>query len=384
MKPNPIKMEKIWAEIDKSAIFHNVSVFYELIGKRILMAVVKSNAYGHGLCEVANIISQKQKNRKNFLWFAVDNIDEALALRKNGIKNKILVLGYTLNSRLKEASEHKISLAVYNKETIIAAEKYLKKQQKLDIHIKVETGTSRQGVFKKDILEFARFASKNKNINIEGIYTHYADAENPKSDFFWKQLKEFKSAIGILEKNNIFIPIKHASCTAAAMFHPETYFDAVRVGIGIYGLYPSSFFRLKFQKTEFFLKPALKLKVKIAQVKNIKKGTAVSYDMTEKVKKNSQIAVLPVGYFDGFGRGLSRKGEVLIKGKKCKILGVVCMNMTMVDTSGIKGIKPEDEAVLIGRQNNEMISVEDVAEKLNTINYEVIAGINSGIKRIFV
>jgi alanine racemase len=353
------------------------------------MAVVKSNAYGHGLVEVSKLIST-HKLEKDRLWFGVDSIDEALKLKKAGIKFPILILGYTEKSRLTEAVRNGFRLTVYNRGTIEElgnVKCQMSNVKCINIHIKVETGTSRQGVLEQDILDFVRLIKKYPHINIEGISTHFANIEDTTDHSYAKlQLERFNNIVSLLARNKVKIPIKHTACSAATILFPETHFDMVRVGISLYGHFPSreTFVSSREQKRNVRLIPVLTWKTKIAQIKKIKAGTPVSYGLTERVPQDTQIAILPVGYWDGYDRGLSSIGNVLIAGKRCKVLGRVCMNMTVVDINHLKNVKVEDEVVLIGKQGEEEITAEETAQKLGTINYEVLTRINPLISRVVV
>lgn len=378
---------KTWVEISEKNLKNNLRQFRNLIGeKRKLMAVVKSNAYGHGLVEIAKIAQESEAN-----WLGVDSVDEALELKKNGINLPILILGYTLKSRLKEAVENGFRLTVYNKETIKEISNFrfpiFNKDEKINIHIKVETGTSRQGVLEENILDFVKFVGKYSNINIEGISTHYANIEDTTDHSYAQgQLKKFKEIVNLLEKKGYNIPIKHTACSAATVLFPETYFDMVRLGISMYGHWSSRETQVTAseQKIKLDLKPVLTWKTKVAQVKTIKAGTPVSYGITEKVSQDTKIAILPIGYWDGFDRGLSSVGNVLMGGKKCKVLGRVCMNMIVVDVNHVEDVKSEDEVVMIGKQGSEKITAEEMASKIGTINYEVLTRINPRILRTVI
>jgi alanine racemase len=372
-------MHKTWVEINKKALKSNIAQFQKLIRETNLMAIVKSNAYGHGLVETTKVL-----NSNGVKYFGVDSIDEAIKLKKAGINSPILILGYTLKSKLKDVVRYNFRQVVYNKETIVMLGKLNKK---VKVHLKIETGTSRQGIEKEQVLDFVKLINKYSQIEIEGIYTHFANIEDTTNySFAEKQLNKFKEVITLLEKNNIKIPIKHTACTAAAILFPETYFDLVRVGIGIYGLWSSkeTFVSAKNEHKKLILEPVLSWKTKIAQIKNIKAGTPISYGLTEKVLKNSKIAVIPIGYYDGYDRKLSSVGNVLIHGKRCKVLGRICMNITMVDVSHVANIKLEDEVVLLGKQGKEQITAEELAQKAESINYEIVARINPLIPRTIV
>ena len=377
-------MHKTWVEINKKALQNNIRQFQELIGRHVkLMAVVKANAYGHGLVEVARIAA-----KSGVPWIGVDSIDEAIKLKKAGIKTPILILGYTLISRLGNVVKYNFRQVVYNKETIKELVRLRGATPKsIKIHLKVETGTSRQGLEKEELLELAKIIKKYPQIEIEGIYTHYANIEDTTDHSYARtQLKKFKQAVELLEKNGIKIPIKHTACSAATILFPETYFDMVRLGISMYGLWPSkeTFVSAKEKNRKLKLEPVLTWKTRVAQIKKIKAGMPISYGLTERASRDLKIAVLPIGYFDGYDRKLSGIGNVLIKGKRCRVLGRVCMNMIMVNVSHNKTIKLEDEVVILGKQGSEIIFVEELAQKIGTINYEVVTRINPLIPRILV
>lgn len=371
---------KTWVEVNKKALKNNIGQFQGLISNKVkLMAVVKADAYGHRLVEVAKVVVES-----GVPWLGVDSVDEAVQLRESGIDAPILILGYTLLSRLEDVVKYDLRQVVYNKETI---EKFgsLALKNKVKVHLKVETGTSRQGLEKDELLELAKFIKKHPQIEIEGAYTHYANIEDTTDhSYAQQQLERFKQAVELLEKNNIKIPIKHTACSAAVILFPETYFDMVRLGISMYGLWPSkeTFVSAQEKKREIKLESALTWKTKVAQVKKIKAGTPISYGLTERASQDSKIAVLPVGYWDGYDRKLSGVANVLIRGKRCKVLGRVCMNMIMADVSHIPDVKLEDEVVLLGKQGSEEITTDELAQKIGTINYEVVTRINPLIPRI--
>lgn len=376
-------MHKTWIEISKKALQNNISQFQKLIGNKVkLMAVVKANAYGHGLVEVAKVAKISGAD-----WFGVDSIDEAIEMRKTGIKAPILIMGYTLLSRLKDVIKYDFRQVVYNRETVEILAKQARKNKKVSIHLKIETGTSRQGLEKEELLELAKFIKKHPQIEIEGIYTHYANIEDTTDhSYAQQQLTRFREAVNLLEKNNIKIPIKHTACSAAVILFPETYFDMVRLGISMYGLWPSkeTFVSAQEKKRKMKLEPILTWKTKIAQIKQVRAGTSVSYGLTERVSQDSKIVVLPIGYWDGYDRKLSGIANVLIQGKRCKVLGRVCMNMIIADVSHVPNVKLEDEVVILGKQAGEQITAEELAQKIGTINYEVVARINPLIPRIVV
>ncbi len=343
------------------------------------MAVVKSNAYGHGLVEVAKIVKGDAD------WFGVDNINEALALRKAGIKKPILVLGYTRQDRLKDAVKNNISVVAYNIETIKALKKCATAKYPARIHIKIETGLARQGVHLSELLMFVRWIKELRHVVVEGISTHYANIEDTTDHTFAnQQLNHFHDAIALLKQEGLEPKWIHTACSAAALVVPETRFNLIRLGISLYGLWSSDQTREEAERRRLGIQlaPVLTWKTVIAQVKQVPKNAPVSYGLTERVRRDSLIAVLPIGYWDGFDRvGMSSKGEVLIRGKRCKIIGRVCMNMCMADVTDVPGVSLEDEVVLIGKQGKEIISAEQLADAAGTINYEIVTRINPMILR---
>ncbi|MFA6296186.1 MAG: alanine racemase [Patescibacteria group bacterium] len=378
---------RTWLEINEQALIYNLQQFRKIIGsQKILAAVIKSNAYGHGLLEVAKILEKSEAD-----WFIVDSIDEALTLKQKNTKTKkqIIILDYTILNRLEDVVKNGFRQVVYNKETIQKLGEISKKlNKKVYIHLKLETGISRQGVLEEEIKDIIKLIKKFPNLILEGILAHFANIEDTTDHSYAQmQLERFKKMIAIAEKEyGQKIKIKHTASSAATILFPETHFDLVRTGISIYGFWSSNETKLSatHKKINFNLKPVLEWKTIIVKIKNLKAETPVSYGLTEILHQDSKIAVVPIGYYDGFDRKLSSIGNVLIKGKRCKILGRICMNMFMVDVSHIENLKLEDEVILIGKQGNEQITADEIAKKINTINYEIVTRINPLIKRIIV
>lgn len=374
---------KTWVEISKHNLIHNLNTFRALIGQDVaFMSVVKSNAYGHGMAEVSGIAQDHCD------WFGVDSVDEALELKKQGVAKPVLILGYTPDDRLNDVVENEFSQTVYNQETIKKLGQLSNKlNKKVNLHFKVETGTSRQGIGEQELLERIKIIKQNPNLVIQGLSTHYANIEDTTDHGYAKsQLGKFNRAIKILSEQGIEVPYKHTACSAATILFPETHFDMVRVGISQYGLWSSkeTYVSANGLSREIELMPIMCWKTIVAQVKEIEPGTFVGYGLTEKVSRRTRIAVIPVGYWDGYDRSLSSVGNVLVAGQRCKILGRVCMNMCMVDVTDVAECKPEDEVVLLGRQGDEVITAEEMAQKIGTINYEVVTRINPLIKRVVI
>jgi len=378
MKQKPIT----WLAISKKALKHNVTQFKKIVPKKSgLMAVVKSNAYGHGLIESAEIFQQAGCN-----WLGTVNLNEALLLRRAGIKGRILVLSYFHPDKLVEAVRQNITLTIYHYKAAQQIDRISKKlRQRTKIHFKVDTGTSRLGILSEKCLPIIKKIKKLKNIELEGIFSHFADAENPNQKFTTIQLNRFNLLINNLKKENINIPVKHFTCSAATLLNKKSHLNLVRLGISLYGLWSieNNGTKIKKQYSRFNLKPALAWYSKIIQIKELPAKTSVGYGLSYKTSKKIKIALIPVGYWEGYDRKLSNKGEILIRGHRCKIRGRICMNLTMVDITGLKNVKVGDKVTLIGQDSNQKISADELAEKTDTINYEVITKINPLLPRFY-
>lgn len=378
---------KTWVEISKSALRNNLNVFKRRIGKDVsIMAVVKANAYGHGLIEIA-----KTAQQEGIEWFGVDRVEDGVLLRANGIKGHVLLMGYMVPANLEIALKHDLSFVAYEQEIIVRlrqlSKKGLLKKYPAKIHLKIETGTGRQGLEGQELIAFANDLKDIPGVTIEGLYTHYANIEDTTDHTFAeKQLARFTTEKARLEKVGITARFSHTACSAATILFPETHFNLIRLGISMYGLWPSKETHAVALRShrEIKLKPVLSWKTTVAQVKSYAKGTSIGYGLSESLTRNSKIAVLPVGYWDGFDRGLGSIGSVLIGGNRCKIVGRICMNMMMADVTDLKKVASGDEVILLGTHKKENISAEEIAGKIGTINYELVTRINPALERILV
>lgn len=374
----------VWVEISKDALKANIKTFRSLTGEGTILApCVKANAYGHGLIETAKIFLESGAN-----WLSVNALYEAKALREAGITAPIYVLGYIALSDLEEVLNLDLRIVVYNKETISRLGEIADKSgRKAKIHIKIETGNNRQGVIKEEIVDFVQYVLRFKNLEIEGLSTHFANIEDTKDHSYAEsQLSKFNEIAAMVENLGIKVPLKHSANSAATLLFPETHFEMVRPGIATYGMWPSDETFLSFsseRKMEVSLSPALCWKTKIAQIKVVPSGEFIGYGCTYKTTRETKIAILPVGYYDGYDRGISNS-HVLIHGKRASLRGRVCMNIIMVDVTDIPEASLEDYVVLLGRDGDEIISAEQFAKWANTINYEITTRINDRIPRIYV
>jgi len=374
-----------WVEISRGALKNNIRAARQRVGKGVrLMAVVKANAYGHGILPVAGCAEEEKVD-----FFGVNSLHEAITLRNAKIKTPVLVLGYIPLSNLKDAVTHDISIVAYNCETVNKLQELAAKYKKdAKIHIKVETGLHRQGVNPEDLRDFLKLVKSKKNIIAEGMSTHYANIEDTtEHSYASRQVENFKEAFEAAELEGLSVKYRHTACTAATILFSEVHFEMIRFGIGLYGLWPSKETKISAYERkigEFNLMPALTWKTRVAQVKDVQPNSCIGYGCSDFVTQKSRIAILPVGYYDGYDRKLSNVGYVLIRGKRAPILGRICMNMCIVDITNIEGVKPEDEVILLGSCDDDSITAETMAAKIGTINYEVVTRINESLPRILV
>ncbi|HOV79446.1 MAG TPA: alanine racemase [Bacillota bacterium] len=368
----------VWAEIDLAAIAHNVREIRRVTNPPAkVMAVVKANGYGHGAVEVGRTALDNGAE-----WLGVARVTEAVALREAGIGAPILILGYIPPEQSGEVVRHRISQAVYTRDMALAlSEAAGREGVRARVHVKVDTGMGRIGWLAGpgaagEILSLASMP----NIEIEGIFTHFAAADSADKKYSRRQFERFVEIIELLRRKGLEFPIKHAANSAALMELPETHLDMVRTGIAVYGLYPSD----EVDRGIVALRPAMTLKARVAYVKEVPAGFKISYGCTHTTTGPTVIATLPLGYADGYSRLLSSRGEALLRGCRAPVVGRVCMDQVMVDVGHIPGVREGDEAVLIGRQGGEEIPADEVAAKLGTINYEVTCMVSYRVPRVYV
>ncbi len=354
---------KQWLEISSTAFEKNLNILKDLSQKEILM-VVKANAYGHGIKEIVQLAQNFEIG-----WFGVDNIDEALFLRKNfGDEIKVLILGYTLHCRLEEAIENNISFTIYNIETIEKLQS-LSPKKRFNIHLKIESGMNRQGVLSEELPDFVFKLQNISNLVIEGVSTHFAEPED--LQFTKKQIDSFSKSVEQLKSLEVTPHYIHSSASSAILYAQDAPGNLVRTGRAAYGFIGS------------FL-PILTWKTVVAQIKMVEVGKSVGYGHTWTAEKPTKIAVIPVGYSDGYDRKLSNRGRVLIGGHYAPVIGRVAMNMFMVDISDMYDVKVEEEVVIIGKQGNNEILIDELAEHANSIAHEIVARINPNIYKLII
>lgn len=363
-----------YAEIDLNKLRSNVrKIKSELSSSVKMMAIVKANAYGHGSVEVARAASMAGAD-----YFGVASLGEALELRSSSIGAPILILSETHHAHIERVIDAGITQTVYTPELAqLLSDMSSHKGVKAKVHVKIDTGMSRVGVLPDKAEDLIERIASLPSLELEGIFTHFAKADDRESGFTLEQFEIFKRITSSLRAKGIKPPILHAANSAAMVNFPATRLDMVRIGIMMYGLKP-----LEQNGSCPELEPVLSFKSKVLYIKEVPENTPVSYGASYFTSKSSRIATLPVGYADGLSRGLSNKGSVLIRGKKYPIAGNVTMDMTMVDVGSDK-IETGDEAVIIGADGNESITATDLAKLDGTINYEVVCGIGKRVPRLF-
>lgn len=371
---------EVWIEVNLDAIKRNIGAIQAHIPRKSkIMAVVKANAYGHGSVEVA-----RQALESGATELAVASLEEGIVLRRAKIEAPILVLGFTPLDCVKRATAWRIDLSGLREDWIVEANEILaeeESQRRLGIHINVDTGMGRLGVrTKEELLGVVEALEKSENLRWDGIFTHFSTADEPDPDFTLLQHSIFIDFLRFLKKQGIKLPTVHMNNTAAAIAFPEFSADMIRLGIGLYGLYPSQYIE---SLDAVQLEPALSLKARIAFVKEmVTEPRTVSYGATYVAKPDEIIATIPIGYADGYSRALSNRGFMLFRGKRMPIAGRVTMDMTMISLGEMKA-KQGEEVVIYGRQKGGEISVDEIAEMLNTINYEVIATLSRRVPRFY-
>jgi alanine racemase len=368
-----------WVEIDGAALAGNLLEFRRLVGKRLLLAVVKANAYGHGSDLVA-----RQAVHAGADWLGVFSIPEGLALRQAGITAPILVLGPPMGD-VARGLEENLRLTV---PSLGGAQAVVDSGVRGPrVHLKLETGTNRQGLLRHELSE-ALDILRGSDAVIEGAYTHFADIEDTTDhDFAQKQLARFEERLDELNSLGATVPLPHTACSAATILFPSTHFALARVGISLYGLWPSKETLVSARtlgRAAISLCPVLSWKTRIAQIKPLEIGDYVGYGRTYRATRKARMAVLPIGYADGYDRGLSNGAHVLVHGVRAPIRGRICMNMTLIDITDIPGASPGDEVVLLGSQGDEKITAEDLASIAGTINYEIVTRISPSLPRVMI
>lgn len=372
---------RTWAEVDLDRLEHNISCIQSLLGaKTKTIGVIKADAYGHGACAVANVLDSYT------YMYALSGIDEVLQLRNNGIKKPMLILGYTPAEFTQALIDNDITQTAFSYEYLQKLHDAAKKSgEKLKIHIKLDTGMTRLGFSaqsQEDIFHtvqqiedaYHRFSDF---LEFNGMFTHFAISDEPEKDFTDIQFKHFMRTAQLLEQKKIRLPL-HVCNSAAIVNYPQMHLDMVRPGIILYGLKPDK------KTKDIGLQPVLSLKTVVSQIHTVPAGTTVSYGRTYTAKNAITTATLPIGYADGYSRLMSNGGQVLIHGRRAPIIGRVCMDQCIIDVTNIPHVKQGDPVTLIGKDGDDEITAEELADRMGTINYEVTCLIGKRVPRIYI
>ncbi len=381
-----MKKHLAWIEINLGAIRHNVQTLKKKLSKDVkFMAVVKADGYGHGAVRIAKVALKNGAS-----WLGVARLSEAIKLREAKINAPILIFGLVRDCDVEVIAKHDLTITLFHlKMAEELALEALRQGVYIKAHLKIDTGMGRLGLLPDHLR--ARPALNNEaskeigaisqleNINLEGIYTHLAAADSKDKTYTEYQLENFNLLLEELVKKGVRLKICHVANSACIIDLPQASYDMVRAGISMYGLYPSS----EVYKADTLLKPAMTLKSVITSLKEIPPGYKISYGMTYTTQITTKIAIVPVGYADGLPRLLSSNGFMLVRGKRAKIAGRVCMDQTMIDVGHIPVVRPGDEVVLIGKQGKEEITMDEVAKSAQTINYEIVTSLVNRLPRVY-
>ncbi len=371
----------VWVEIDGKAPGHNLKEMRKGSAPGTLAcAVVKSNAYGHGVAQLVQLLPAAD-------WFGVNSLEEGLELRSLGVTKPVLLLGHVPLAELPAAIEADLALTVYNRETLEVIAGLGAVPRPARLHIKVDTGTGRQGVLPEDVAEFTGLVKRCRNAALEGLSTHFANIEDTLNHEYAKlQIERFQAALQRVESIAGRVPYVHTACTAATLLFPSTHFTMLRTGIGLYGLWPSreTFISVREKGMPVDFRPVLTWKTRLVQIKTLPEGSYVGYGCSYRTTRKTLLGVLPVGYADGYDRALGNRAHVLVRGRRAAVIGRICMNLCMINLTDVPGVRLEDEVVLLGRSGDEQISAETMGEWAGTINYEVVARISPLLPRRIV
>jgi alanine racemase len=364
-----------WAEVDLGAVKRNLGRIRTRVPRDVsVMGVVKANAYGHGLCPVSSALVDEGVD-----YLGVATVDEALTLRNRGFTVPVLVLGSVLAPEAEAAVKNDITLTLCSEKLLdglVRAARTTGKRPR--VHIKVDTGMGRIGIWHEKAVDFVRRASRCGEIDLEGIYTHFSSAARDKM-FTRMQILDFNRVLEQLDREGIDLRYRHAANSIAIMDWEASHLNLVRPGILLYGVYPKRSFSREIQ-----LDPAMELKTRIVYLKDTPPGRSISYGRTYITQKSTRIATIPIGYADGYGRILSNKARALVSGRPVRIVGMVTMDQTLLDVGHIDDPSVGDEVVLIGRQGDDEIRIEKVAKLAGTIPYEILAAITDRVPRIYL
>ena len=366
-------MRPSFIEVDLSILTHNLKLIREHIDNRPVMAVVKSNAYGHGLVRVAHLYEQLGVNS-----LGVALLEEGIILRKSGISLPIAVFGGVLKEQIPELLKWDLEFIVPSTDVLKNIEKFCKAQnRRATVHLKIDSGMGRIGTIAENSESLIASALDTERINIKGVCSHFACADDPEDPKTLEQIDRFLEAVSVFEKLGTSTPLRHIANSGGVLYFPQSHLDIVRPGIILYGVYPEPSCPRILE-----LKPALKLKSKVSFHKSIPPGFSISYGATWTSESTAEISTIPLGYGDGYPRQLSNRGEVLVNGKRRQIVGRVCMDQFMVNCKS-ENLNAGAEVILIGEQDGQYITVEEMSKWAETIPYEILTNLNERLPRTY-
>ncbi|MBI5415910.1 MAG: alanine racemase [Candidatus Omnitrophica bacterium] len=362
-----------WTEIDLNAIRHNFRVLRKLAGKAKVLTVIKADAYGHGMLPVAKVLVQEKVD-----FIGLSNLTEGIALRKAGIKTPVLLFETTLAEQAKDIVDYHLTPTVCTYELAAALNRYAEKRKRVvDVHVKVDTGMGRLGVWHEEALGFIKKLNRLPNLRLQGVCTHFPSADTDRA-FTQKQIQQLADLVSQLRDNGLAVPYVHAANSMGLAGYPNKILNLARPGLMLYGLYP----HVRLEK-KISLRPAMSVHSRIIFLKRIEKGRSISYGRTFIARRPMTVATLPVGYSDGYLRGLSGKADVLIGGRRCPVLGRVTMDQIVVDVSKVKNPRSGMPAVILGKQGKHQVCAYELAQHARTINYEIVCSLGSRLPRVY-
>ena len=365
------------AIIDRAAVKSNYVHLKKNLAKGVkILAVVKANAYGHGAVEITKTLEKAGCD-----FFGVAVCEEGIELRRAGIKSRLIILGGIYPDQIRDVVKYDLTPVIFDIETahLLNDALFRKTDRGIKVHIKIDTGMGRLGLLPNEVVPFFHRLKGLANLEVEGLLSHFAEADEDNKDFSRKQLNTFLKVIKAVRDSGLDPQFLHIANSAAVIEYAPSHFNMVRPGIMLYGVYPAQRMTKRIS-----LKPAMRLVTRIVHLKKAPKGSSISYGRKYVTKKEGVIAAIPIGYADGYPRHLSNKGEVLIRGQRAVVAGVVCMDITMLDVTDIKGVNKGDEVVIIGRQGADEITADEVAKQAGTIPYEIFCGISSRVPRVYL
>ena len=360
--------------IDREALCWNLRQIRAKVGHRVkILSMVKANGYGHGAALVAKTLAEEGSDA-----FGVATFEEGLELRRAGIRRPVIVLAGAYIEQLEQYLQQDLIPVVHDLTLLKHMERTIGEWgASLPVHLKVDTGMGRIGLLATEIDSWLPEIKKLKALKIQGVFSHFSHAESVEGDYTQRQLQLFRGTIDRLRSEQVRPALVHLANSAATISLPAAYFDMVRPGLMLYGLYPSP-----AMIHQISLRPVLSWQTHILQLKKLPSGSSISYGQTFVTQRPSLVATLPVGYADGYPRLLSNRGEVLVRGQRAPVIGRVCMDLTMIDVTDIRGVNEEDVVVLLGRQGESEISADELAARSNTISYEILTSIGARVPRI--